>query len=234
MSTNRRACGTGGPMKKIRRWLALAVLLAMPAMWTTNGWTVATEAPKLFGGRVSYVLFGGGNVDSNEQASNWIPVAGAQRVIIRTWSGKAAFHASTDADSTFSDSLITFTILFSDSLGVANPPAAADSFVVDPAISTADSGFVGASAYPLPINKELRGPSNGSGIVTVVYPISPRKAPGANTAVSPVNNTDVIGKAWMRVRVTPLRRMTVTGSQSTAGKRVNGLKDFRMWATVIQ
>ena len=212
-----------------KKWLfAVAVL---PAMFWAATVSPATKATTLFGDNVTYVLFGGGNPDSTEQLSDWIPVAGARRIIIRTWSAKAAFHASTDADSTFSDSLITFKVAFSDSMSGNDPLAAADSVLIDYAIATTDTAFTGMGARPLPINKQLRGPSNGSGLITEVYPMN-----WSTVASGPIQKDagGVITKKFMRVLVTPLRRMTVTGSQSTAGKRVNGLKGFRMWATLVQ
>lgn len=183
----------------------------------------------------TYTLFGGSDVDSTEQYSAWIPVHLASRVYIRTWSAKAAFHASTDADSTYSDSLITFTVLLSDSSGgrLVGPGGQTSGSGADSVLAlvtaAGDTARVMIGAMPLPVNKTLRGPANGSGLVTVVYPTQPGSA--GTAGMIDVNGR--IPKKWLRVRCTPLRRMTVTGSQSTEGKRVNGLKGFRMTATVV-
>ena len=52
-----------------------------------------------------YVLFGGSNtsaaVDTVEQVSPWIPIRGAQRIILRTWTVKSAFGLGTEADRPF-------------------------------------------------------------------------------------------------------------------------------------
>lgn len=172
-----------------------------------------------------YVMFGGSNTDSNEQLTPWIPIRGAHRVILRTWSGKAAFDALTDADSTFSDTITVFRVGFTDSLQNTNPAIAGDSVIVTTATVTnvdTTAKMVGVS-FP-PLQEALRGPGNGSGIYTIVYPT----APGLTTA----EPNATFGPQYMRVYVTPRRRMTVTGSQSTQGIRVNGLRRLRMEALV--
>lgn len=183
--------------------------------------------PVLAGNREDkeYVLFGGSNTDSTEQISPWIPIRGAQRVIIRTWSGKTAFHASTDADSTFSDSIAVFKVAFTDSVASVNPLIAGDSTVITTAtVANVDTTTKMMAVFHPPLQEALRGPGNGSGIITWVIPVTP----GLATA----DNNGVTATQYMRVLITPLRRMTVTGSQSTAGKRVNGLRSFRMRARV--
>ena len=104
----------------------------------------------------------------------------------------------------------------------------ADSFQV-PVTAIGDTVVRNVAAFPLPINKPLRTAVTGSGRYTYVVPII--GMPG----IAPLVKYDgtVPGK-WLRVRYTPLRRMTVTGGQSTAGKRVNGLKGFRLWADVYR
>lgn len=181
----------------------------------------------------SFVLFGGSNTDTLELRSNWIPVFGAQRIIIRTWSAKAAFHASTDADSNYSDSLTTFKVLFTDSV-TANK-IGADSIVVDPAsvavtVGVSDSARVMVAVKPLPINKELRGAANGSGLLSFIT----GTAVNGNAAIgAPFDPSTIIAKKYMRIAVTPLRRNTVTGGNSTSGERVAGLKGLRMVAHVV-
>lgn len=218
---------------RFKKWLLLFAVLPM-FCWGSPGSSGPVANNPLSGDNVTYVLFGGSDVDSTEQASYWIPVGFARRVIIRTWTSKAAFHASTDADSTYSDSLITFKIAWSDSVQATEPFAAADSVLIDYTVSLFDTAFTNTGARPLPINKQLRAPSNGSGLMTVVFPTSAPTAGGTAVTVHQQDPGGFITKKFMRVRVTPLRRMTVTGSQSTAGKRVNGLKGLRMWATVVK
>lgn len=178
------------------------------------------------GGRVirEYVLFGGSNTDSTEQASAWIPVFGASKIYIRTWSGKAAWSATTDADSTFSDSITTFKAVFTDSTPV-NYRAAAETLLVNSIFPDTSGALVIFGNRP--INKELRGPSNGSGIIAMIVPTLAPAA--ANTA----DVSGIIAKHYMRIRVTPLRRSTQGGTSSTTGKRVNGLRLFRMRAYVV-
>lgn len=172
-------------------------------------------------------LFSGANTDSTEQVSPWIPIRGASRVYLRTWSAKAAFHASTDADSIYSDSIAVFKVAFTDSLSNTNPAIAGDSTVITSTIVTntdTTTTMIGVSNPPL--QEALRGPGNGSGIITTIWPT----VPGLTT----LDVTGVFAKRYMRVYVTPLRRMTVTGGQSTAGKRVVGLKGFRMMGLVLR
>lgn len=206
----------------MKKWLMVALLMALP---------ISGQAQ--VGDRAStFMLFGGANTDSTEQASPWLKVRGASRVVLRTWSEHALF-STTSADSTFSDSLTTFTLLFSDSLGgsITGPdsktyPVGADSISLNMALTAGvDSTWVGVQALPLPINKILRAPANGTGIVTTIRPI-------ASSAAGHPDTWGVFSKAYMRVRVTPLRRMTVSGFSSTAGKRVNGLRLFKMLADV--
>ena len=202
------------------RWVHVALGVAL---------SVALLAAKSdAGGRYvrEYTLFAGSNTDSTEQASPWIPVFGASRIYIRTWSGKAAFHASTDADSTFSDSLVTFKVVFTDSTPV-NYKAAAETLLFDPAVATVDTINTGGVVIPRPnINRQLRGPGNGAGIITGIYPSVPTS--------TTLDNAGFIMKRYMRIRVTPLRRLTAgTGSAVSGGNRVNGLRKFRMWAYVI-
>ena len=208
-------------MKKLAAALAVLVLLAMSASAEVRVKT--------------YTLFGGSDTDSTEQLSAWVPVRGAKRVYLRTFSTHVAFHASTDADSTFSDSLAGFLIQFSDSSagllvgpGGQSTGGAADSVVI-PVTAAGDTARVMIGAMPLPVNKALRAPANGSGLITVVYPTQPGSAGTAGM----IDVGGFIAKDWMRVRCTPLRRNTVTGGNSTAGKRVNGLRGFKMTAEVV-
>ena len=197
-----------------------------------------------------YVLFNGSNTDSTEQASPWFPVKGASKVVFRTWSTHAAFTVS-GADTAFSDSLITFNVFLSDSVsfiardssgtivtarssytspGVSPPPfpMCADSVLV-PVTATGDTTSTWTRAYGFAINKELRAPANGSGLLTYVVPVVQGSATLPNATVTG------IGKGYMRVRFTPLRRLIQVDTKVCTGtfcNRVNGLKGFRMVAEV--
>lgn len=176
-----------------------------------------------------YALFGGSNTDTTELSSNWVPIRGARFVIIKTWSTHVAFTAL-NADSSFSDSLTTFKVLFSDSILTAWPslPFGADSIVLDPTVAATatDSVFKGVGVFgPLPINKQLRAPFNASGIVTKVYPIT--------AGLLTIDQGGVLEPAYMRVKVTPLRRATAPTQTATVPHRIEGLKGFRMRALVV-
>jgi hypothetical protein len=77
-----------------------------------------------------------------------------------------------------------------------------------------------------PINKALRGAVNGSGLITVIFPVLPQ------TTLLVADQEGVIGKQLMRVLFTPKRRNTSAGSGSTQGLRTNGLRGIKMVATV--
>jgi len=179
----------------------------------------------------TYALFGGSDVDSLEQPSAWFPVYGARRIIIKTHSDHTAF-SGTEADTTLSDSIATWKTLFSDSMcclvvGIdgRTRTSAADSLVIT---GTATDTTKNAGVYGVAVNKILRSPANGSGVMTVIYPVK-RNSDG----VAVPDDDGVITSEFCRIRVTPLRRNTITGGQSTAGKRVNGLAGLRMRAYVV-
>lgn len=220
-------------MKKLTwRPLAALALVALFATTVSGGPEVVRRA----------VLFAGGDTDSTEQASRWIEVGNARRVVIRTWTTHAGFGAN--ADSLKADSLTTFDVLFSDSVSFQGSdslgtlvtarstiartlgthsepfPVCADSIVV----SAADSARVGVVVGSRPINKQLRGAANGSGIITIIGPV----VPGAATA----DPNGVLGKKYMRIRATPLRRHTLTMWASTSGGRVDGLRGLKMEAYI--
>ena len=167
-----------------------------------------------------FVLFAG-NTDSTTQVSPWIHIKGADRVLLRAFSTHAAFGG---ADSTTSDSIATFVVIFTDSTTVyGGNTAGADSIQIS-GVSGADStkqvALMGG-----PVNKALRGPVNGWGVWSKIY------ATGANGNVS-MSNGDIIGPDVMRVLATPLRRSTGATVSATVPNRVNGLKGFRMYAYV--
>ena len=194
----------------MKRWIAF--LVAVGLMVGVG----SLSAGNLYISEVT--LYGGSDTDSLEQLSPWVKIQGASRVAIKLWSGKAAFHASTDADSTKSDSLIAFKVAFTDSLTSAN--LASDSVLITTtAVANLDTTTKMVMVLHPPLQEALRGPANGSGIYTWVVPVTP----GLTTA----DNNGLLLPKYMRVYVTPRRRMTVTGSQSTEGIRVNGLKSLR-------
>lgn len=200
----------------MKRWIALLVAVGLCG----TAYAGSLE-------RHNVTLYGGSNTDSTEQVSPWFKVDGASRVVIRLWSAKAAFHASTDADSTYSDSIAVFKVGFTDSIITSTTPqSAGDSVVVTSTlVANVDTTFKMVGVFHPPLQEALRGPGNGSGTYTIVMPIT------AGLATS--DNHGFILPKYMRVYLTPLRRMTVTGGQSTAGKRVNGLKGLRGVATII-
>jgi len=200
-----------------------------------------------------YILFNGSNVDSTEQASPWINVRGASRVVIRFWSTHAAYSGTGagDPDSTLADSLGAISVLFSDSLCCVGDmfgqrfDGAADSVAFSfPGNSIGVQGFgdttrVGVVGWPIPVNRSLRAPSNGSGTICTIMPIAP--------IFTQVNLTGwqpdwVFQKKFMRIRTTALRRSTSGTSQCGAagccnpgcGNRVNGLKGFKATADVYR
>lgn len=206
-------------------------LLAVLAM-------LALAAPFAFGGNLDLtrrMLFTGENtsaaVDTIERFSPWIDIQGAQRVILRTWSAKAAFHASTDADSIYSDSIAVFRVAFTDSMANTNPLIAGDSIIVTSTVQmNADTTTKGVVVLYPPLQEALRGPSNGSGIMTYIMPAAMVTAASQQLT----DNNGFLAPRYMRVYVTPVRRMTVTGSQSTQGKRTVGNKGLRMEAVIVR
>lgn len=182
------------------------------------------------------VLYGGGNtsaaVDTLELPSPWFSVRGASRVVIRLWSANTS--AWTAADSIYADSVVTFKALFSDSVGliVTSPTgqtiqSAADSVMVDFTVTNPDTATTSTEASRLPINKPLAAAKNGSGWITTILPVL-SVAAVADTAIAAVADfPGVFGKSFMRIRVTPLRRMTEGGRLSTAGKRTVGIRGLR-------
>lgn len=223
-------------LRRIAALLALIALAVIPAH--SASYRVQT-----------FTLWNGATFDSTRHVK-WIPVQGANHIVLRSWSTKAAFSASTDADSTFSDSIATWVALFSDSVsfmardsaGVVvtssstipresahgDPyPICADSVALTPttaAQTVVDSVITQTGLDNASVNTPLRAPGVGSGFITRIFAL----VPGG----SAVYGDGEIGKRYMGIALTPLRRLTVTGFSSTQGKRVNGLKGFRMEATV--
>lgn len=202
-------------------------------------------ATTVFGGDPDYrevILFNGSNtsaaVDTVEQASPWFYVLGASRVDIRIWSANTS--AWTAADSVYADSIITWKILFSDSISNTSPgfygtrqePAAADSIMIDAAVTIPDTASVGVGCKPLPINKPIAAAKTGSGIISTIYPVKPPMTTAVSQVI-PQDEAGVFPKQWMRIRWQPLRRMTEGGRLSTAGIRTQGIRGLKMRARIF-
>lgn len=220
------------------------VILAMLALVVASG---------VFGGNQNiktYTLFNGSNVaDSSERASIWIPIRGASRVYIRTWSAGAA------ADTDFCDTVTTWktllsdSVLFmaSDSLGTivtarsgtsrsttthSEPfPMCADSVVITNNASM-DSTKLVTVLFPVQgVGKPVRGTSSASGYYTVIQPAFTPILPATNPSVSGAN--DVLMPGYLRIRITPRSRLTTAGFSSTAGLTTRGINKLKMIAYVL-
>jgi len=227
--------------QKIRRHAALALLLALGAFLVLGrghaGNLNVTE----------YVLFNGVNrADSSEVASPWIPIRGASRVYIRTWSAGAA------ADTDFSDTITTWKTLLSDSVSFMARdslgtivtarssmssagafPMCADSIVITN--SAGDSVKMVAVAHPVQgVGKPVRGSVTGRGYYTIVLPIAVGGAiPGTAASAQVASGDQVFMTQYLRIRITPRTRLTTAGFSSTAGLRTRGLNQLRMLAYVV-
>ena len=195
-----------------RKWIASLTLVGLAVLMSVAG--AGQQDIR------AYTLFGGNNVDSTAQSSTWVPIRGASRVVIRTWTAHAAFDAD-GVDSAFSDSVCCF-VTSPDNRTIAS---AADSVQISGwgADSVKHIGVLGVA-----VNKALRAPDTGSGLYTIVYPTQ------LSGVVTPSPGDDVIHANYMRVRITPLRRHTANTSTSIApgGVRVNGLRLLKMIAYV--
>ena len=205
---------------KLRKLFAVGVLLTFFAHVAGAG-NLDIRRKMLFNGDAAT---GTASIDTTEHASPWIDVRGASRILLRSWSAKAAFHVSTDADSLYTDTITVFRIAFSDSMASTNPLVAGDSVIYTSAAYDTNIAQVNIGAPP--VNQQLRGPGNGSGIYSWVMPTTP------NAITVDVNG--FIPKQYMRVYYTPLARNTAATGLATAPNRANrGLKFFRMEALVI-
>jgi hypothetical protein len=231
-----------------RKLWALAALLVL---------MIPSFAQAQDAGRVrDFVLFNGSSpVDSTRRSSPWIPVKGAHRIVIRTWTTHAAFTAvntttwpsATDADSTFSDSIATWETLLSDSVSFIARDSAGTTVTSSSQIPTttshgepypicadsimftnnlADSSISQVGIFHAAVNRVLRAPANGSGRLTHIHTTVP------NSTMT-ICGDCTLGKGYLKVTITPGRRMTApTSGQATGGSRVQGLKGLRMVATV--
>src|SRR5882762_9108114 len=84
-----------------RKLIALAVMLLLASLCGAGSINVQR-----------FVLFSG-DTDSTTQVSPWIHVKNADRILLRAFSTHAGFGAN--ADSTKSDSIATFVLIFTDS-----------------------------------------------------------------------------------------------------------------------
>lgn len=234
-------------MRKLAALAALVALAVVVGCWPHTS-KAAPYAVKTF------VMFDGGTFDSTAHSSKWIPVLHANHIVLRSWSTHAAFDVATDADSSFSDTISTFVTLFSDSVSFMARDSAGivvTSSSLIPVVTTesspgtldkgepypicADSVSMTGASYDttkiwvavthVPTNMPLRAPAVGSGILSRIYSVLPG-------SIQSVWGDGEIGKRYMKVTVTPLRRFTAATPLATAPRRVNGLKGFRMTATV--
>lgn len=209
---------------KPRQWIAgLAVLTLAISLVTL----IASDVPAGNQEMRKYLMIAG-DLDSTEQVTRWIPVRGASRVILRSWSTHLGFGSN--ADTTKVDSIAGWKTLFSDSICcfVTGPEggtiASAQDSIVN-AAAAADTSSYGIGIYELPVNRILRGAANGSGLLTFVAPIQPGSLLAAH------NGT--IGKEMLRIRFTPVRRSTGATVSATVPNRTNGLRGFKMLAYVL-
>jgi len=195
----------------------------------------------------TYYLFNGVSAaDSSEQASIWIPIRGASRVYVRTFSAGAA------ADTDFCDTLTTWKTLFSDSVlfmardsvgtivtarstqsSVGAFPMCADSVVITNQL--ADSVKMIAVINPVQgVAKPLRGSVTGSGYYTIIMPtVIQAGIPNTPLNAQVAGTNDVFMAQYMRIRYTPRTRLTTAGFSSTAGTRTRGINKLRMIASVV-
>lgn len=201
-----------------------------------------------------YMLFNGTSVaDSSERASIWIPVRGAARIYIRTWSAGAT------ADTDFCDTVTTWKTMFSDSVlfqatdslgtivtarstiartvGIHGEPfpMCADSSSVSNAIG--DSVKMAVCLNPVEgVATPVRGSGTGSGLYTIIAP-GPIGAlvPGlpSTGSIQMLGAQDYIMAQYMRIRITPRTRLTTAGFSSTAGIRTRGINKLKMEAIVV-
>ncbi len=225
-------------MNWMRRAAAIVVLIGLAAAMGLGhaGALNVTE----------YVLFNGVNqADSTEMASPWIPIRGASRIYIRTWSAGAT------ADTDFCDTIATWKTLFSDSVllivrdslgtivtvrsytpsSAATFPMCADSLVVTN--NAADSVKMVAVINPVQgTGKPVRGSVTGSGYYTIIRPniVGGVMPLASGTSVEPPEAFFMT--QYLRIRITPRTRLTTAGFNSTAGIRTRGVHALRMRAYV--
>lgn len=224
-----------------RRIAALLALLVLPLLFLSRPEPARSASYKIR----RIMLFNGGTFDSTRHVK-WFDVSHANHVLFRAWSSKAAFHVSTDADSNFADSISTWVTMFSDSVSFmardsAGTVVTASSLIPittahgDPYPMCADSVALTGAAYDttaawvyvthVPVNMALRAPGNGSGIISRVLTVLPG-------TIQTIWGDGEMGKHYMGVAITPLRRATAATVNATVPRRVNGLKGFKLEAII--
>jgi hypothetical protein len=193
---------------------------------------------------MNYVLFPGATTDTTEQASYWIPVQGARRIYIRT------FSTATTSDTSTCDSITTWKTLFSDTLSFVGrdsvgtivsgtaPRGTTTQYptvaIMADSIATTGQAMDSLSligVYQPAITRPLRG----SGAMTCVYPATYlQQSNGVGTLINePVmDQNGVIERKYMRIRVTPRTRLTTAGFSSTQGIRTSGIRGLKMTVRV--
>lgn len=224
----------------IRKLAALLAVVGCLALCVLPGHSAPYRVQK-------FMLWNGGTFDSTTK-TKWLPVLHANHIVIRTWSTHAAYVANSDAeaDSSLTDSLSTWVTMFSDSVSFmaadsagtivtasslipgtsdkGDPyPVCADSISLTGAASDTTAAWVAVSHVA--VNQPLRGAANGSGILTRVFSVTPITVQG-------IYGDGEIGKRFMGIKVTPVRRSTSATVLATVPHRTNGLKGFKMEATV--
>lgn len=204
-------------MKRLLALAALALCVAIPA-----------QAGVPFFKEYTLVA---GNIDSTARRTPWIPIFGASKVVVRTYSGMAAW-STTSNDSSFVDSLTVFSAFLSDSAGgiLTGPDGSytigADSLAV-PITAVGDTASKGFMLYPLPVNKQLRAPANGSGLYSWAYPWG-----GPTDALVRGNDANATFETrFLRFTIQPLRRSVGAGLM-TSPNRANGIKNLKIIARV--
>jgi len=194
-----------------------------------------------------------GDADTLSNKSRWFDVRGAHRIAVRMYSTRAAVgaYAATDLDSLYSDSLGSFFVLTSDSLGFIardsagtvvtfrsaiaktsahgpSYPMAADSSRFDASNYISGQTAVVDTTYKLvmvantPTRKPLRAPANGSGLYTTIS----ATAPGS---IGTYGDGALYPK-YMRLEFAAFRRNTINTWNSTTANvvRVRAVKNLRV------
>lgn len=234
----------------LRRVVALALLAAVGFVLIASagmGPTSSATNPRVF------IMFNGSQAaDSTPQASYWIPIRGASQVILKGWT----LGATTDTSTT--DTVTAWTIQVGDSVSFeavdslgtiatasnrsgTNPlnglPYNRFPMVLDSVVVTGDKADTtrGVAQYHPPgLSIQALRWSTTQGWYTWIYPVKPVLGAWAAAAQTPTSNLQSqFIDGYLRVRYTPLTRMTTAGFSSTAGIRTTGLNKFTLLAYVF-
>jgi len=188
--------------------------------------------------------------DSSDYISPWIPVRGANRIVLRTWSANS--NSYTGADSCFVDSLSLARVMFSDSVSFIGRdslgtlvtyrptipyssdhgityPVCADSVMFTIGLTTTagvDTTRKHIAAAQSPAGRVLRPAVSGSGVYTFIWPTTPNAATGV------IWGDGAINAGYMRVRYSVPVRLTTAGFSSSQGIRTRGVNGLRCKAYV--